>query len=180
MFGLFYSCSPGIFVGVFKRTARAWFKKRGRVDSPFFSAIVLSKTSRFPRSFQKFSRVSRRFPCVAQKNRVLCKEDADLPHRDQRSEQPGLAGRELAFEDSQPTRGVEGSRTKGWTPKNGLPTGVPFFHLLKNRVVGSLGVFPHCDTRQSPPSYGGLVFGKPFLLYHRSGHSPQPCLRICL
>ena len=22
-----------------------------------------------------------------------------------------------------------------------------------------------------------LVFGKPFLLYHRSGHSPRPCSR---
>ena len=40
------------------------------------------------------------------------------------------------------------------------------------------GVFPHfCDTRESLPLYGGLVFGKPFLLYHRSGHSPQPCFR---
>ena len=36
------------------------------------------------------------------------------------------------------------------------------------------GVFRHfCDTRESPPLYGGLVFGKPFLLYHRSGHFPQ-------
>ena len=37
------------------------------------------------------------------------------------------------------------------------------------------GVFPHfCDTRESPRLYWGLVFGKPFLLYHRSGHFPQP------
>ena len=36
------------------------------------------------------------------------------------------------------------------------------------------GVSPHfCDT--SPPIYiNKIVFGKPFLLYHRSGHSPQP------
>ena len=51
------------------------------------------------------------------------------------------------------------------------------FHLLKTRVVESLGVFPHfCDTRESPRLYGGLVFGKPFLLHH-SGHFPQPCSR---
>ena len=43
------------------------------------------------------------------------------------------------------------------------------------------GVYSHfCDTRESPPVYGVLVFGvRPFLLYHRSGfHFPQPCLRI--
>ena len=27
-----------------------------------------------------------------------------------------------------------------------------------------------CDTRESHPLYGGLVFGKAFLLYHRSSH----------
>ena len=38
------------------------------------------------------------------------------------------------------------------------------------------GVYPHfCDTRESPPLYGVLVFGKPFSLYARSGHFPQPC-----
>ena len=39
------------------------------------------------------------------------------------------------------------------------------------------GVLPHfCDTRESPLYMGGVVFGKPFLLYHRSGfHFPQPC-----
>ena len=46
----------------------------------------------------------------------------------------------------------------------------------------SLGVYSHfCDTRESPPLYGVLVFGKPFLLYHRSGHFPQPCVWfLCL
>ena len=40
------------------------------------------------------------------------------------------------------------------------------------------GVYSHfCDTRESPPVYGLLVFGNPFLLYHRSGHFPQPCFK---
>ena len=30
--------------------------------------------------------------------------------------------------------------------------------------------------KQTSALYRGLVFGKPFLLYHRSGHVPQPCL----
>ena len=51
--------------------------------------------------------------------------------------------------------------------------------MVKDEVTGlwDQGVFPHfCDTRESPPLYGGLnVFGKPFLLYHRRGHFPQPC-----
>ena len=44
------------------------------------------------------------------------------------------------------------------------------------RVVGSLGAYPHfCDTRIISPLYGGLVFGKPCSLHHRSGfHFPQP------
>ena len=42
------------------------------------------------------------------------------------------------------------------------------------------GVYSHfCDTRESPPLYRVLVFGKPFLLYHRSGHFPQPCSAVC-
>ena len=38
------------------------------------------------------------------------------------------------------------------------------------------GAYPHiCDTREPPPFYGGLVFGKPLLLHHRSGlHFPHP------
>ena len=49
-------------------------------------------------------------------------------------------------------------------------------HSLSASIVESLGVYSHfCDTRESPPVYGVLVFGKPFLLYHRSGHFPQPC-----
>ena len=60
-----------------------------------------------------------------------------------------------------------------------------FTHFNNQRVVckhylsglWDQGVFPHfCDTRESPPFYGELVFGKPFLLYHRSGHFPQPCI----
>ena len=46
---------------------------------------------------------------------------------------------------------------------------------MEPRVVESRGLFNHfCDTRESPPLYGVVVFGKPFLLYHRSGHFPQP------
>ena len=41
------------------------------------------------------------------------------------------------------------------------------------------GVHPHlCDTRESPPLYGVLVFGKPFWLYHRSGHLTQPSFEV--
>ena len=42
--------------------------------------------------------------------------------------------------------------------------------------VWDQGVDPDfCDTRESPLSMIKLVFGKPILLHHRSGHSPQPC-----
>ena len=41
------------------------------------------------------------------------------------------------------------------------------------------GVYTHfCDTREPPLYIGGLVFGRPFWLYHRSGHFPQPCLKV--
>ena len=58
----------------------------------------------------------------------------------------------------------EGSPTeKSWKP-------------YSNLSGAGLWVYSHfCDTRGSPPVYGVLVFGKPFLLYHRSGHFPQPC-----
>ena len=37
-----------------------------------------------------------------------------------------------------------------------------FSNIFYVRVVGSGGVSPHfCDTRESPPLYGRLVFGKP-------------------
>ena len=43
------------------------------------------------------------------------------------------------------------------------------------------GVYPHfCDTRQSPLFHGWLVFGRPFLLYHRCGYFPQPCFSVVL
>ena len=29
-----------------------------------------------------------------------------------------------------------------------------------------------------PSLYGGIVFGRPLLLYHRSGHFPQPCFPL--
>ena len=32
-----------------------------------------------------------------------------------------------------------------------------------------------CDTFGNPLFISKLVFGRPFLLYHRSGHFPQPC-----
>ena len=43
------------------------------------------------------------------------------------------------------------------------------------RVVGSLGVSPTTSAIQVTLEMGGVVFGRPFLLYHRSGDRfPQP------
>ena len=47
------------------------------------------------------------------------------------------------------------------------------------------GFSSHCDTFGKIPLLNKVVFGKPLLLYHRSGfHSPQPCFKgtteICL
>ena len=49
--------------------------------------------------------------------------------------------------------------------------------LPSSRVLGSLGVSPTTSVIQVgiPLSMNTIVFGKPFPLYHRSGHSPQPC-----
>ena len=52
-----------------------------------------------------------------------------------------------------------GSPLRGWP-------GIQIKAGLWNQGVYS----PFCDTRESPPLYGVLVFGKPFLLYPRSGH----------
>ena len=50
-----------------------------------------------------------------------------------------------------------------------------FSFRLPGSGLWDQGVCPHfCDTRESPPLYRGLVFGRPFLLYHRSGHFTQP------
>ena len=61
-------------------------------------------------------------------------------------------------------------------PCSKAPCQVPMDQVLSHNQ----GVYSHfCDTRESPALYGVLVFGKPFLLYHRSGfHFPQPCLAV--
>ena len=40
-------------------------------------------------------------------------------------------------------------------------------------IRGSFRVYPTTVIQGNPPFYD-FVFGKPFLLYHRSGHSPRP------
>ena len=48
-----------------------------------------------------------------------------------------------------------------------------------DRTLWGQGVSPHfSDTRESTFYMHKIVFGKPFLLYHRSGHSPQPCKEL--
>ena len=56
-----------------------------------------------------------------------------------------------------------------------VPWGVKSKHYTSG--LWNQGIYSHfCDTRESPPVYGILVFGKPFWLYHRSGfHFPKPC-----
>ena len=56
------------------------------------------------------------------------------------------------------------------------------FHLnLRERselgefAGGSRGFIPTAVIRGNLLFLGGGVFGRPFLLYHRSGHFPQPC-----
>ena len=43
------------------------------------------------------------------------------------------------------------------------------------RVVGSRGLSPLLRHKGISPFIWGLVFGKPFSSYHRSGQIPQPC-----
>ena len=67
---------------------------------------------------------------------------------------------------------------------SGFPTKIrplPKTGALKP-VVGSLGTFSHFVIRGNLPRYiGGLVFGKPSLLYCTSRfHLPQPCLKPSL
>ena len=50
-------------------------------------------------------------------------------------------------------------------------------HRSNFRVVGSLGVDPHCDTRKSPVSMIKFVFGKVFP-YHRSGQMAFDGFRV--
>ena len=59
-----------------------------------------------------------------------------------------------------------------------IPISLVFFPVCRlTRVVGSLGVYPPPSVIQvGLPSFcGWLVFGRPFLLYHRGGfHFPSP------
>ena len=66
------------------------------------------------------------------------------------------------------------------TPVNPCPSLVVSIKSILNRSgLWKQGVYSHfCDTRESPPLYGLLVFGKPFLLYHRSAFpTMRPSIR---
>ena len=71
--------------------------------------------------------------------------------------------------------------TCGWNARVDETCRFSWFENTSNRrVVGPKGFSNHFwDTFGNlplKPLYGGLVFGKPFSLYHRSGfHFPQPC-----
>ena len=86
---------------------------------------------------------------------------------------------------TQPTKSFRGFPWRGTPPYlltgvvgAGSPDGFGFVGQMGPSSSGlwNQGVYSHfCDTRESPPVYGVLVFGKPNLLYHRSGfHFPQP------
>ena len=68
---------------------------------------------------------------------------------------------------------LKGNRRK--TTRDGLSGSWVRISSLVRIRVGSTGVHPHCTREYLPLSFG-LVFGKPFLLHHRSGfHFRQPC-----
>ena len=61
-----------------------------------------------------------------------------------------------------------------WVPKE--TSARSLFIMYPYRAIKGLIPTSVIITRESPPLYGVLVFGKPFLWYHRSGfHVPQPC-----
>ena len=76
-------------------------------------------------------------------------------------------------------------RAVSWEPKTIAPGSANRIEaiasdsrVMRVRVVGSQGVLPTV-VLLGIPLMNKIVFGKPFLLYHRSGHSHSP-VRVCV
>ena len=94
---------------------------------------------------------------------------ACLPQRGSPSRSAGGLGEQLALglERSPLGHGV-------LVPQKAKP-GILKRHFANLQGCGIKGFLPTSVIQGKPLSMNKIVFGKPFLLYHRSGHSPQPC-----